>query len=478
MLHLRSRDGSPLLVEGFRIRVVEKLRYPSLEERLKAIREAGFNTFLLRADDVFLDMLTDSGVNAMTTDQLAAMINAQDAYAGSRSFEELVSAVREVFGFEYVLPVHQGRAAEHLIARLFVKPGSIVVTNYHFTTTRAHIELLGGRMIEIPVPQALDTSSEYPFKGDIDLGKLEEILSRDRDKVAFVRIEALTNLLGGQPVSMKNIKAVREICDRYKVPLVIDGSMIDWNVYLIKERELGSWRISDIIREFVGNADIFYMSNRKAGSVRGGLIATNNKNYYEKLSVLVPVYEGFLTYGGMSIKEIAALAIGLRELREEGLLGSEIELIRYGVEKLDKLGIPVVKPPGGLGIHIDALKFLRHLPRERYLAGSLAAAFYIVSGVRTMERGALSSDRTPDGKEIFPDLELMRIALPRKTYLRSHIDYVVDRLAWLYENKEVIKGLEWVYEPPVLRFFLGRLRDIDNWSTELAERYRRVFGDL
>jgi tryptophanase len=423
-------------------------------------------------------MLTDSGVNAMTTDQLAAMINAQDAYAGSRSFEELVSAVREVFGFEYVLPVHQGRAAEHLIARLFVKPGSIVVTNYHFTTTRAHIELLGGRMIEIPVPQALDTSSEYPFKGDIDLGRLEEILSRDRDKVAFVRIEALTNLLGGQPVSMKNIKAVREICDRYKVPLVIDGSMIDWNVYLIKERELGSWRISDIIREFVGNADIFYMSNRKAGSVRGGLIATNNKNYYEKLSVLVPVYEGFLTYGGMSIKEIAALAIGLRELREEGLLGSEIELIRYGVEKLDKLGIPVVKPPGGLGIHIDALKFLRHLPRERYLAGSLAAAFYIVSGVRTMERGALSSDRTPDGKEIFPDLELMRIALPRKTYLRSHIDYVVDRLAWLYENKEVIKGLEWVYEPPVLRFFLGRLRDIDNWSTELAERYRRVFGDL
>jgi len=172
------------------------------------------------------------------------------------------------------------------------------------------------------------------------------------------------------------------------------------------------------------------------------------------------------------------VGIGLRELREEGLLGSEIELIRYGVEKLDKLGIPVVKPPGGLGIHIDALKFLGHLPRERYLAGSLAAAFYIVSGVRTMERGALSSDRTPDGKEIFPDLELMRIALPRKTYLRSHIDYVVDRLAWLYENKEVIKGLEWVYEPPVLRFFLGRLRDINNWSTELAERYRRVFGDL
>jgi len=426
---------------------------------------------------VFLDMLTDSGVNAMTTDQLAAMINAQDAYAGSRSFEELVSAVREVFGFEYVLPVHQGRAAEHLIARLFVKPGNIVVTNYHFTTTRAHIELLGGRMIEIPVPQALDTSSEYPFKGDIDLARLEEILSRDRDKVAFVRIEALTNLIGGQPVSMKNIKAVREICDRYKVPLVIDGSMIDWNIYLIKERELGSWRISDIIREFVGNADIFYMSNRKAGSVRGGIIATNNKNYYEKLSVLVPVYEGFLTYGGMSIKEIAALAIGLRELREEGLLGSEIELIRYGVEKLDKLGIPVVKPPGGLGIHIDALKFLRHLPRERYLAGSLAAAFYIISGVRTMERGALSSDRTPDGKEIFPDLELMRIALPRKTYLKSHIDYVVDRLAWLYENKEVIKGLEWVYEPPVLRFFLGRLRDINNWSTELAERYKRVFGD-
>ncbi|MGC8983584.1 MAG: tryptophanase, partial [Desulfurococcaceae archaeon] len=409
--------------------------------------------------------------------QLAGMVSAQDAYAGSNTYEELARAVEEVLGFKYTLPVHQGRAAEHLIAKTLVRPGSFVVTNFHFTTTRAHVELAGGVLVELPIPEALDTSSEHPFKGNMDTARLEEFLARNRERTAFVRVEALANLLGGQPVSMENIKLVKEVCERYGVPLVVDGSMIDWNSYFVKERELGSWPLGKIIKEFASHADIFYMSARKAGSVRGGLLATNNREFYEKIAVLLPVFEGFLSYGGMSVKEIAALAVGLRQLAEEELIGSEIELIKYGVRELDRAGVPVVKPPGGLGIHVDALKFLESVPRNRYPAGALTAAFYIASGIRGMERGAISNDRLPDGREEYPALELMRLAFPRKTYLRSHVEYLVDRLVWLYENRDVVKGLEWVYEPPVLRFFLGRLRDVGNWSQALADKYRREFGE-
>lgn len=480
VLVVRSSRGGVLRVDGYRIRVVERLRLPSVWERLRAIREAGWNTFLLRADDIFLDMLTDSGVNAMTERQLAAMMSAQDAYAGSRTYYEFLDAVREVFGLEYAVPVHQGRAAEHLLAKIFVRPGSVVVTNYHFTTSKVHVELAGGQMIEIPVREALDTRSRHPFKGDMDVSMLEEVLSKyGRERIAYVRIEAVANLLGGQPVSMKNMREVREVCERHKIPLVLDASMIDWNAYFIKEREPGysSRSLAEIVREMVGYADIVYMSARKAPAVRGGLVATSNREYYEKLVVLLPVYEGFPTYGGMSVKELAAMAVGLRDMVDESLVGSELELIRRGVEELDKRGVPVVLPPGGLGIHIDALRFLDHLPRDRYPAGSLAGALYLVSGVRSMERGALSMDRGPDGREVFPDLELVRIALPRRTYTESHIEYIVDRLTWLYENRDVIRGLRWVYEPPVLRFFLGRLEDIEGWGGELAKRFSRDLGD-
>ncbi|MEM4507969.1 MAG: tryptophanase [Acidilobaceae archaeon] len=436
--------------------------------------------FLAESRRGFLDMLTDSGVNAMSTKQLAAMIEAQDAYAGSNSFYDLVKAVEEVLGFCMVLPVHQGRAAEHLLAKLFVKPGSYVVTNYHFTTTKAHVELAGGEMIEIPVKEAFDPRNPYPFKGNIDVIKLEETLRKEKERVAFVRVEAVANLLGGQPVSMKNVKEVRELCDKYGVPLVIDGSMIDWNSYLIKEREpgYGSKSLKEITREFVGYADVFYMSARKAPSVRGGLIATNRRDVYEKLYTLVPVYEGFPTYGGMSVKEVAAMAVGLREMVEEEFVGSEVELIRYVVEELNRKGVPVVLPPGGLGVHVDAAAFLDHLPRSKYPAGSLSAALYIVSGIRSMERGTLSLDRAKDEREIYADLELIRIAFPRRTYLRSHADYLIDRLLWLYEHRELVKGLFWRYEPPVLRFFLGRLEDVDGWGAQLVEAYRKELGDL
>ncbi len=478
MIVVKGRNGNSLRVDGFRVRVYEELNLLPVRMRLKAIEEAGWNTFLLKADDVFLDMLTDSGVNAMSDKQLAAMVSAQDSYAGSRTFYEFVKAVEDVLGMKYVIPVHQGRAAEHVISKVFVREGSVVPMNYHFTTTKAHIELVGGRIIEIPVREALDRRSRYPFKGNIDVIKLEEVLRSYRDKVAFVRIEALANLLGGQPVSMRNIKEVRELCDKYRVPLVLDGSMLDWNTYFIKERESGyaSKNLEEIAKEFVSYADILYVSARKLSSARGGFIATNNKEYYEKLVIHVPVYEGFLTYGGMSIKEIAAIAVGLREAFKENLIGSEVELIRYVVEELDKYGIPVVLPPGGLGIHLDALEFLPHLSRDKYPAGSLAAALYIASGIRAMERGTLSMDRDKDGREIYPELELVRIAFPRKTYLRSHADYVVDRVLWLYEHRDMVKGLKWVYEPPILRFFLGRLDDMDDWGESLVNVYESELG--
>ncbi len=480
MIVVKSASGGVLKVDGYRVRVFEHLELPPVDLRLKAIQEAGWNTFQLKAMDVFLDMLTDSGVNAMSVNQVAAMMAAQDAYAGSRTFYEFAEAVEEVLGFKYVIPVHQGRAAEHLLAKVFVRKGSLVPMNYHFTTTKAHIELVDGVIVELPVKEALDIKSQHLFKGNIDVARLEEVLRREKDRIAFVRIEAVANLLGGQPVSMKNIMDVRELCDRFGIPLVLDGSMVDWNAYFIKEREpgYGSKKLIDILREFVSYADIFYMSARKASSVRGGFIATNRKEFYEKLVIHVPVYEGFPTYGGMSIKEIAAMAVGLKEMVDEDLVGSELELIKYVVEELDKKGIPVVLPPGGLGVHIEASQFLPHVPRNAYPAGSLAAALYLASGVRSMERGAMSMDRDKSGREVYPDLELIRIAFPRRTYLKSHADYLIDRILWLYNHRDIVKGLRWVYEPPVLRFFLGRLEDIDSWGEKLVEIYKKELGDL
>jgi len=477
---VKSRDGGQLLVDGYRVRVIEKLRLPPLWTRLEAIREAGWNTFLLKNEHVFLDMLTDSGVNAMTDEQLAAMISAQDSYAGSRTFYEFEKAVREVLGLEYVLPTHQGRGAEHVIAKVFIKPGSIVAANYHFTTTKAHFELQGAKLYELYISEAMDTTSSHPFKGNMDVEKLRDLVRRHgADKIAFVRMEATANLLGGQPFSLENLRAVREVCDEHGLLLVIDGSMIDWNAYLIKQREPGyrNKSIAEIVKEIASMADVYYASGRKAGCARGGFIATNNRELYEKMKVLLPVYEGFFTYGGMSIRELAALAVGIRDIVDEALIGSEVELIRCFVDELDRRGVPVVRPPGGLGCHLDAMRFLPHVPQSQYPAAALSSAIYIVSGIRSMERGTVSIDRDESGREVLSDLELVRLALPRRTYLKSHIDYAIDRITWLYEHRELIGGLEWVYEPPVLRFFMGRLRDTGNWGEELAKAYASELGE-
>ena len=478
---IRLASGKEIPIEMHKVRIVQKIHLRPVQERLRALEEAGYNTFLLRTRDIFLDMLTDSGVNAMSDNQLAGMMVADDAYAGGESYYRLVDAVQEVLGYKYVLPTHQGRAAEHLIDKVFLKPGQVVPTNYHFTTTRAHIEILGGTMLEIYADEALNTQSTHPFKGNIDIQKLQDVIKKyGPEKIAYVRMEATTNLLGGQPFSLENMRQVRQICDKHGLLLVLDGSLISENAYLIRQREQGYAQksVAQIIKEMCALADIYYMSARKNTSVRGGMIATNNEKFYLQLRDWLPVYEGFLTYGGMSVKEVEAMAIGLREMVAPEVAGCAVEQVKYFANRLLENGVPVVTPPGGLACHLDARRFLPHIPQQQYPAGALAAAVYLASGIRTMERGTISTDRDPKtGKEILADLELTRIAVPRRVYTISHIEYAVDRISWLYKHRDLVKGLKFVEEPPVLRFFFGKLTALENWSKTLSEAFQRELGD-
>jgi tryptophanase len=435
---------------------------------------------LLRTKDVFLDMLTDSGTNAMSDNQLSAMMVADDAYAGSESFYRLADAVRDVLGFRHVMPVHQGRAAEHLLAKVFVKPGDVVLMNYHFTTSKAHVDLAGGRVLEIFGDDALQTVSDNPFKGNLDLSKFEAAVKEyGRERIAYVRMEATTNLIGGQPISMQNLRDVRAMAKSFDIPLVFDASLISENAYFIQQREaeFADATIQEIILEMMSCVDIMYMSGRKSAAVRGGLIAMNDKAYYDRLLAWLPVYEGFATYGGMSTKEVEAMAVGLREMTDPAVASSAADFIKYFVDRLEEVGVPVVTPAGGLACHLDAKRFLPHLPQSVYPAGALAAAVYIASGVRGMERGTISTDRDAAGKDVMADLELLRLALPRRLYTLSHIEYTIDRVKWLYNHRDLIGGLEFVEEPAVLRFFFGRLAPIGAWGKALVKAFQDDFGD-
>jgi len=477
---IKLADGKEIPVEMHKARMVQKIVLVPAEQRLKAMAEAGYNTFQLKTKDIFLDMLTDSGVNAMSDNQFAALLNADDAYAGSMTFYEFAEAVKEVLGYSYVMNVHQGRAAEHLLSKIFGKPGGAVITNYHFTTTKGHIELTGGSAcLELYADEALKTKSTHPFKGNMDIQRLKDAIKKwGKDKIGYVRMEATTNLLGGQPFSMENLKEVRRICDEHGLLTIMDGSLISENAYFIWKREKGyeNKTVAEIVKEMCSLVDLFYMSGRKNTCVRGGFIASNKKELMEPLEPWLPFYEGFYTYGGMSMREIGAMTVGLREMVDPAVAGCSIEQIKYFVEKLDGLGIPVVTPAGGLACHIDARKFVPHIPKEHYIAGALAAALYIASGVRSMERGTISTDRDKDGKEVYADLELSRIALPRRVYTISHIEYIIDRLQWIYRNRELIKGLRFITEPPVLRFFLGKLEALDNWGRKFCDAFKKDFG--
>nr|MDO8134817.1 tryptophanase [Candidatus Njordarchaeum guaymaensis] len=478
-MSIKLSTGKEIPIEMHKARMVQKIRLPPVEQRLSAMEEAGYNTFLLKTKDIFLDMLTDSGVNAMSDNQFAGMIKTDDAYAGSMTFYEFAEAVEAVLGFKHVMNTHQGRAAEHLIAKVFAKQGDVIPTNYHFTTTKAHIELAGAACLEIYKDEALKTKSTYQFKGEMDPQKLKDTIKKyGRDKIPFVRMEATANLLGGQPFSMKNFKEIRQICNENKLTLVLDGSLLCDNAYLIRQREKGyeNKTVAEIVKEMCSLVDLYYMSGRKNTCVRGGCIATNNKELFEKIKPWLPVYEGFFTYGGMSMREIGAMAVGMREMVDPDVAGCSIEQIKYFVNKLAETGIPVVTPPGGLACHLDAMKFLPQVPQAQYPAGALTAALYIASGIRGMERGTVSMDRDQNGKEVFADLELTRIALPRRVYTISHIEYAIDRINWLYKHKDLIKGLRFTSEPPVLRFFLGKLEAIDNWGRALSEVLKKELG--
>jgi tryptophanase len=462
-----------------KVRIVQKTRLAPVRERLKAMEEAGYNTFLLRSRDIFLDMLTDSGTNAMSDNQQAAMMQSDDAYAGSESFYRLLDAVKEIFGYQYLLPAHQGRAAEHLLAKTFVKPGHIVPMNYHFTTTKAHFNLAGGKVLELYGPEALNTESTFPFKGNMDIGRLRAAIAEAGPaNVSFVRMEATTNLIGGQPFSMANLRQVKELIEPMGIFLVVDGSLISENAYFIRQREPGyeNTSIRDIIREMMSLADLLYLSGRKSCSVRGGLIATNRKDLHDAIRPWLPVYEGFFTYGGMSSKEIEAMAVGICEMTELDVAGSSADAVKYFAGLLKEKGVPVVTPPGGLACHIDAMRFIDHVPQSEYPAGALTAAVFIASGIRGMERGSVSMDRDEEGRDVPSDLELVRLAVPRRVYTMSHYQYAADRLEWLYKHRRLVGGLSFHEEPPVLRFFAGLLKPKGDWGAALAAAFEKDFG--
>ena len=467
-------SGEKIPLEMHKVRVVQRLNLLPINERLTALQEAGNNAFLLKNRDVFLDMLTDSGVNAMSDEQLSAMMRADDSYAGSETFYRLEKVVTEFFGNQYFLPAHQGRACENIIATALIAPGQFTLMNYHFTTTKAHITRCGGEVIELASDEVLNVNSASLFKGNMDIELLEAtIKEKGKENIAFVRIEAGTNLVGGQPVSLENMREVSNICRREGIILVFDASLLADNLYFIKTREEASKdkTLEEIVLEMGSLMDITYFSGRKLGCARGGGIVTDHKSYFDKMRTLVTLFEGFLTYGGMSVREMEAMAVGIKETLDFHVISQTPLFVEALGSELEKKGVPVVKPFGGLGCHVDANRFVDHLPKEVYRAGALTTAIYLISGVRGMERGTLSEQRGADGSEHFASMELVRLAVPKRVFTLSQLKYVADRIVWLYEHRHLIGGLEFSEEPDTLRFFLGKLVPIGDWQEKLMEAF-------
>lgn len=480
MANVKFYGGKQLPLEMHKVRIVQKLFLPPVEERRRLVNEAGNNTFLLQNKDVFMDMLTDSGVNAMSDLQQSAMLRADDAYAGSETYNRLAAKVRELFHMDYFLPAHQGRAAENVLATAYVKPGDVVPMNFHFTTTKAHITRLGGAVEELIVKEGLAPANDCPFKGNFDIPRLEALIQKvGVEKIPFVRVEAGTNLVGGQPLSLQNMRDVAAVCKKYGIKLILDASLLQDNLWFIKQREAEckDWTIRQILDEIASLYDIIYFSARKLGFARGGGIAIRDKADEVRMKELIPLYEGFLTYGGMSVREMEAIVVGLDETLDEDIISQGPQFIEYMANELHRRGIPVILPAGGLGCHLNASEFLDHVPQAQYPAGALAAALYIAGGVRGMERGTLSEQRNEDGSERFAELELLRLAMPRRVFTLSQVEYAIDRVQWLYDNRRLVGGLTFVEEPSVLRFFFGRLAPVGDWQEKLVAKFRADFGD-
>jgi len=449
--------------EPWKIKMVEPLRVISREERVKALDEAGYNTFLLKSEDVYIDLLTDSGTSAMSDRQWAGMMLGDEAYAGSRNFYNLESAVQSHYGYKYVLPTHQGRGAEHLISQASIKRGQYVPGNMYFTTTRLHQELAGGIFIDVIIDEAHDPQSTHPFKGDIDLGKLEALIEREgAGQIAYVSLAGTVNMAGGQPVSMANLKALRGLCDRHGIRIFLDATRMVENAFFIQEREPGfaGQSIADILKEFCGYTDAAWMSAKKDNLVNiGGWLAVNDRDLFEELRNLVVVYEGLHTYGGLAGRDMEAMAIGIAESVKDDHVRARIGQVRYLGELLTDWNIPIVQPVGGHAIFLDARRFYPHIPQVQFPAQTLAAELYLDSGIRSMERGIASAGRNPKtGDHYYPKLELTRLTIPRRVYTQAHMDVVAESVKAVHDGREQTRGLEMVYEPRYLRFFQARFK--------------------
>ncbi len=451
--------------EPFRIKSVETVKMISREVREEVIKKAGYNTFLLNSEDVYIDLLTDSGTNAMSDKQWAGMMVGDEAYAGSKNFYHLEATVQEIFGFKHLVPTHQGRGAENILSQIAIKPGQYVPGNMYFTTTRYHQERNGGIFCDIIRDEAHDAKLNVPFKGNIDLNKLENLIKeKGAENIAYVCLAITVNLAGGQPVSMQNMREVRELTKKHGIKVFYDATRCVENAYFIKEQEKGfeNKTIQEIVTEQFSYADGCTMSGKKDGIVNiGGFLCMNDEELFLKAKEMVVVYEGMPSYGGMAGRDMEALAIGLRESCQFEYIEHRIKQVRYLGDRLREYGVPLVEPTGGHAVFLDAREFCPHLTQDQFPAQSLAADLYIESGVRSMERGIVSAGRDKTtGKNHAPKLETVRLTIPRRVYTYSHMDLVADSVYKLYKHKESIKGLKFVYEPKQLRFFTARFEHI------------------
>ncbi|ADD79151.1 tyrosine phenol-lyase [Pantoea ananatis] len=447
--------------EPFRIKSVETVSMISRDERVKKMQEAGYNTFLLNSKDIYIDLLTDSGTNAMSDKQWAGMMIGDEAYAGSENFYHLEKTVKELFGFKHIVPTHQGRGAENLLSQLAIKPGQYVAGNMYFTTTRFHQEKNGATFVDIVRDEAHDASLNLPFKGDIDLNKLATLIKeKGAENIAYICLAVTVNLAGGQPVSMANMRAVHEMASTYGIKIFYDATRCVENAYFIKEQEAGYENVSikDIVHEMFSYADGCTMSGKKDCLVNiGGFLCMNDEEMFSAAKELVVVYEGMPSYGGLAGRDMEAMAIGLREAMQYEYIEHRVKQVRYLGDKLREAGVPIVEPTGGHAVFLDARRFCPHLTQDQFPAQSLAASIYMETGVRSMERGIVSAGRSKEtGENHRPKLETVRLTIPRRVYTYAHMDVVADGIIKLYQHKEDIRGLTFVYEPKQLRFFTAR----------------------
>jgi tyrosine phenol-lyase len=451
--------------EPWKVKVVEPIKMTTLEDRRRALTEAGYNTFLLRSEDVYIDLLTDSGTSAMSDWQWAGMMMGDEAYAGSRNFYNLENAVHEYYGYKHLVPTHQGRGAEHLLSQLLIKPGDFVPGNMYFTTTRLHQELAGATFVDVVVDEGHDPADESPFKGNVDLGKLEALIARvGAEKIPYVCLAATVNMAGGQPVSMANAKALRALTAKHGIKVMMDATRAVENTYFIQQREAGyaDKSVREILKEFCDLTDGCTMSGKKDALVNiGGWLALNDDHVFEEARNLVVVYEGLHTYGGMAGRDMEAMARGIVESVADDHIRARIGQVEYLGQQLIDAGVPIVRPVGGHAVYLDAKAFYPQLTQDQFPAQTLAALLYENAGVRAMERGIVSAGRDPKtGKHHYPKLEMVRLTIPRRVYTQAHMDVTAESVIEVYENRAKATGLRMLYEPKYLRFFQARFEVI------------------